>query len=150
MATQLTPHFTLEEFTLSQTAARMGLSNQPTGQDLDNVHSTAEAMERVRSVLGDKPILISSGYRCPAVNQACGGSSTSAHMVGLAADFTCPGFGSPIDICLKLQPHLAELKVDQLIHEYDSWVHLGIAGPGQMPRQQCLTIDAGGTSSGFA
>ena len=130
MATQLTPHFTLEEFTLSQTASRMGIANTPTGQELENVHSTARTLERVRGLLANKPVLISSGYRCPAVNAAVGGSSTSAHMSGLAVDFTCPGYGDPLAICKALEPRLAELQVDQLIHEYDDWGHLAIAAPG--------------------
>jgi hypothetical protein len=150
MTTQLTPHFTLEEFTLSQTASRMGISNQPAGQDLENVHHTAERLERVRHSLGDKPVLISSGYRCPAVNQACGGSPTSAHQYGLAADFTCPGAGTPYEICKILEPHLQELGVDQLIYEYGDWVHLAIAGPGQIARCECLTINENGTANGFA
>lgn len=150
MATQLTPHFTLEEFTLSQTASRLGIPNQPTGQELENVHATARTLERVRALLAHKPVLISSGYRCPAVNAAVGGSSTSAHMSGLAVDFTCPGYGDPLAICQALEPRLAELQVDQLIHEYDDWVHLAIVGPGQVPRCECLTIDESGTNQGFA
>ena len=52
---------------------------------------------------GNKPVLISSGYRSPKLNKAIGGSSTSAHMSGLAADFSCPGFGTPLAICKELQ-----------------------------------------------
>lgn len=153
MTTQLTANFTLEEFTLSQTASRMGIPNVPVGQDLENVHTLAERLERVRSILGDKPILISSGYRCEPVNQACGGSPTSAHIPGLAADFSAPGFGDPLAICKAIEPHLAELGIDQLINEYppDGWVHLAIAGPGQVARCETLTISSeNGTCSGFA
>jgi len=146
--TQLTPHITLEEFTASQTASRMGLDNMPTGQNYENVEQCAKNMEKVRAILGEKPILISSGYRSPAVNAACGGSSTSAHMSGLAADFTCPGFGDPHAICKKLEPLLKELEVDQLIYEYASWVHIGWTMG--TPRNQTLTIDNRGTRSGIA
>lgn len=146
--TMLTPHFTLDEFTCSQTAARMGIPNIPAGQEMDNLKRTAEVMERVRAILGAKPVLISSGYRCPEVNAACGGSSTSAHMSGLAVDFTVPGYGSPLDVCHALQPHMADLGIDQLIHEYGGWVHLGLSP--DPPRCQCLTIDNGGTRHGFA
>jgi zinc D-Ala-D-Ala carboxypeptidase len=148
--TKLTEHFTLEEFCDSQTAARQGIHNVPpaSSQERKNIQRTAEVMEDVRSILGHKPILISSGYRSPQVNAAVGGSKTSAHMSGLAADFTCPGYGTPIAVCKKLHPHMKELGIDQLIHEYDTWVHLGLTAGA--PRHQALTIDSKGTRSGFA
>jgi zinc D-Ala-D-Ala carboxypeptidase len=148
--TQLTPNFTLEEFTDSQTAARKGLNNAPAphSEERKNLQRTAEVMEQVRALLGDKPVLVSSGYRSPQVNAAVGGSKSSAHMSGLAVDFSCPGFGTPKAICKRLHSHMKALGIDQLIHEYDTWVHLGLsAGP---PRHQALTIDNKGTRSGFA
>jgi zinc D-Ala-D-Ala carboxypeptidase len=146
--TKLTEHFTLEEFIVSETAARQGINNTPQGEHRDNVERTAQVMEQVRSILGHKPILISSGYRSPQVNAAVGGSSSSAHMSGLAIDFTCPGFGSPVEICHALTPHMAALGIDQLIHEFGAWVHLGLSnGP---PRMMALTIDNSGTRHGFA
>lgn len=143
----LSQHFTLDEFLASQTAAREGIPNQPDAAAMDHLKRTADVMEKVRTLLGSKPIIISSGYRGPQLNDAVGGSSTSAHCYGLAADFTCPGFGDPHEICLKLEPHLKELGVDQLIWEYASWVHLGLRD-GE-PRCQCLTIDNSGTRNGF-
>ncbi len=148
--TELTPHFTLEEFTDSQTAARMGINNVPPAgsQERKNLQRTAEVMEKVRTLLGDKPILISSGYRSPQVNAAVGGSKSSAHMSALACDFSCPGYGTPKAICKHLHSHMKALGIDQLIHEYDTWVHLGLSA-GE-PRHQALTIDNKGTRSGFA
>jgi hypothetical protein len=148
--THLTEHFTVEEFTDSQTAARKGISNvpPPISEEWKNLHRTANVMEQVRTILGDKPILVSSGYRSPAVNAAVGGSKSSAHMSGLAVDFSCPGFGTPKAICKKLEPHMKELGIDQLIHEFGSWVHLGLTGGA--PRHQALTIDNKGTRHGFA
>jgi zinc D-Ala-D-Ala carboxypeptidase len=148
--THLTEHFTLEEFTDSQTAARKGINNVPpaNSQERKNIQRTAETMEKVRTILGDKPILISSGYRSPQVNAAVGGSKSSAHMSGLAVDFSCPGFGTPLQICKKLHPYMKELGIDQLIHEYDTWVHLGLTGGA--PRHMAMTIDNKGTRNGFA
>jgi zinc D-Ala-D-Ala carboxypeptidase len=148
--TQLTPHFSLEEMTDSQTAARKGIPNVPPigSPERANLLRTAETMEKVRTILGDKPILISSGYRSPAVNAAVGGSKSSAHMSALAVDFSCPGFGTPLQICRKLHPYMKTLGIDQLIHEFDSWVHLGLRGGD--PRHQALTIDNRGTRNGFA
>lgn len=147
---QLTPHFTLEEMTDSQTAARKGIHNVPaaSSQERKNLERTAQVMEEVRTILGDKPILISSGYRSPAVNAAVGGSKDSKHQQGLAVDFSCPGFGTPKQICKKLEPQMRELGIDQLIHEYDTWVHLGLTTG--TPRYMALTIDTKGTRTGFA
>jgi zinc D-Ala-D-Ala carboxypeptidase len=147
---KLTEHFTLQEFTDSQTAARKSINNVPPvgSPERKNLLRTAEVMEKVRTLLGDKPILISSGYRGPSLNAAVGGSKNSAHMSGLACDFSCPGFGTPRAICRKLEPHMKELGVDQLIHEFDTWVHLGLTGGA--PRHMALTIDNRGTRSGFA
>jgi zinc D-Ala-D-Ala carboxypeptidase len=148
----LTDNFTLEEFTISETAARMGIDNVPLAgtQERKNIQRTAEIMEKVRIVLGEKPVFISSGYRSPKVNAAVGGSKSSAHMSGLAADFYCPDFGTPLQICKKLEPHMRELRIDQLIHEYGTWVHLGLNGHGTDPRHMAMTIDGKGTRNGFA
>lgn len=148
---QLTPHFTLEELTHSQTAARKGIHNVPYygSQEDKNLKRLAETMEQVRSILDNKPILVSSGYRSSHVNKAVGGSANSQHMSGLAIDFTCPGFGTPLQICKALEPHMRELGIDQLIHEYDTWVHLGLRPTDLLPRYQKLTINTAGTRNGF-
>jgi hypothetical protein len=133
---------------LSQTAQRMGLDNTPDEPAVHNLQMLCAVLEQVRLKLGGYPILISSGYRSPEVNVACGGSSTSAHMSGLAADFTCPQFGTPLDICVKLEPDMAALKIDQLIWEWSGWVHLGLTQGD--PRCMAMTINESGTTTGFA
>jgi zinc D-Ala-D-Ala carboxypeptidase len=141
-------HFTLAEFLYSDTADKLSIKNTPTWTVVDNLARLANTMERVRKLLGSNAISISSGYRCPAVNQAVGGALNSAHLDGLACDFTCPKYGTPEMICKVLQPHLVELDVDQLIWEFGSWVHLGLAIGSA--RHMALTIDNGGTRTGFA
>ena len=148
--TMLSPHFTLAEFTYSQTAARMGLPNQPGPTELANLQRLARIMEQVRLYCGSNPVTITSGYRSPPVNAACGGSSTSAHMSGLAADFIIPAHGDPHTVCKTIEPRMKELGIDQLIYEYGDWVHLGLAAEGMEARCQCLTIDSSGTHHGIA
>jgi len=146
----LSPHFTLDEFLASQTASREGIDNKPaTQQHYDNLKRTAQVMEQVRAILGNRPILVSSGYRSPALNAAVGGASSSAHCSGLACDFQCPGFGTPHDICKMLEPHVKELGIDQLIDEYPptGWVHVGLSAGD--PRCQVCTIDSGGFRLGI-
>jgi len=127
---RLSEHFTLQEFVFSQTAARRGIDNTPTPAIIENLRTTAAVMERVRKLLGDKPIRVSSGYRCPGLNAAVGGSENSAHMQGLAVDFTCSGYGSVFDVASAIAS--SNLEFDQLIYEFGTWVHLGLRiGPGR-------------------
>lgn len=139
----LSPHFTLAELTASQTAARMGLDNTPPAEMVVALRRTAQLLEQVRLLLG-KPVLVSSGYRAPQVNRAVGGAANSAHMLGCAADFSCPSFGSPLEICRVIAG--SDVSFDQLIHEFRAWVHIAWA---PSPRRQILTIDAAGARPGL-
>lgn len=77
----LTPHFTLEELTVTAT----GLPNKPHGLELERLHALALFLECIRT-RWNGPITITSGYRSPAVNRAVGGVSSSRHVSGEAAD----------------------------------------------------------------
>ncbi|MFY9261669.1 MAG: D-Ala-D-Ala carboxypeptidase family metallohydrolase [Gallionella sp.] len=134
---KLSEHFWLSEFTASQAATRAGLSNQPESLDvLTNLIETAKLLEQVRTILGDKPIGVNSGYRSPEVNKSVGGVATSSHCKGCAVDFTCAPFGTPKQICAAIMS--AKLTFDQLIYE-GTWVHIAVAEPGKAPRNQVLT-----------
>jgi hypothetical protein len=149
-AITLSPHFALSEFVISQSAARMGIDNTPSAVVITELRMTAELLERVRTILGDHPVLISSGYRSPQLNLAVGGVVDSAHVWGGAADFTVPGFGEPLDVIRAIAPHLDALGVDQLIWEYRTWVHIGRAPTTRKARREVLTIDGTGTRFGLA
>lgn len=131
---KLSDHFTLEELTVSETAVRKGLDNTPSLEIIENLKKLASSLEVVRAILGF-PIHINSGYRSLAVNIAIGGSKTSAHMQGYAADFVCPQFGKPIDIVKKLAN--TKLAFDQLIQE-GNWVHISF---DPKMRHQVLTAN---------
>lgn len=146
-STQLSPHFTLEEFTSSQTGARKGIDNTPSPEIVAQLRDTAALLERVRTLLGGVPLIISSGYRSPALNAIVGGVPSSAHMSGRAADILVPSFGTPLEVCRAIEPHLAELGIDQLIYEFEAWTHIGTAAA---PRRQILTIDMHRTRLGLA
>lgn len=141
---RLTEHFDLAEFTISQEAARRGIDNTPPDEALENLYLLAMALEEIRARLG-KPIVISSGYRSPALNAAVGGAATSAHVLGYAADLTCPGFGAPLSVC-KAIATLPGFRYDQVIHEFGGWCHLSIDPRGRM---QTLTIDRKGVRKGL-
>ena len=120
---QLTEHFTLEEFTRSTTGERNNINNSVPDDLMPNIQLTANKLECVRKVLGF-PIIITSGYRCPALNTQVGGSPTSAHTKGLAVDFHC-AYGTPKEICQRLID--AGVQFDKLIQEYNQWVHIGFS-----------------------
>lgn len=138
---KLSEHFTLDEMTFSEWATRHGVDNIPDQGDeeeiLDNLRRTAQMMEEVRSVLGNRPIRITSGYRNKVVNSAVGGTQNSAHSEGLACDFVCPDFGSPFLIAKALE--CSPIDFDQLIYEYGTWVHIGFKPHGVQVRRMCLT-----------
>jgi len=146
----LSAHFTLAEFTFSETAARAGVKNVPTIPAFLSLQKLAGVMELVRYLCGNNPITITSGYRNEETNRLVGGSANSAHMLGLAADFIVPCFGDPYDVCVAIQPYVGLLRIDQLIWEYGDWIHLGLCPHGVAPRGECLTIDEKGTRVGFA
>ncbi len=133
---KISEHFTLEELTFSEAAARLGLDNTPVPIVITNLGLVAAVMERIRALLGDRPIVVHSGYRSAEVNQAVGGVMTSAHCHGLACDFVCPAFGPPAEVALTILR--SEIEYDQLILEY-GWVHVGLAQEGLLSRREALT-----------
>lgn len=120
----LTTHFTLEELTASQYAARKDLDNTPPEGIIANLKTLAITLESVRTLLLDSPIVISSGYRSPMVNAGVGGAKDSAHISGYAADFICPQFSSNFDVAKTIAS--GGIRFDQLILEY-GWVHISVA-----------------------
>jgi hypothetical protein len=140
----LSAHFTLAELTYSDIASAAHIDNTPDRAAVGQLTQLAQlTLEGIRTICGDNPIFISSGYRCPELNKTVGGASNSAHLYGCAADFIIPDFGDVLDICHALEPHLRELGIDQLVNESGSgarWVHVGRAiPPSTAPRHQCLT-----------
>lgn len=123
--TFLSPHFTLEELTASQTAVRTGIKEQFNPLPIVVTNLTllcVECLEKVRQAWGH-PLHVSSGYRCPRLNKAIGGSTTSSHMNGEAADIDLGSRERNQALYLKILE--SGIEFDQLINEYDfSWVHI--------------------------
>lgn len=141
----LSPHFALSEFCVSDTAARRGIDNTPPGHVIPALERTALGLEAVRVRLGTAPITITSGYRSLPLNRLIGSRDSSQHVMGEAADFICPRFGSPAKIVAALLD--SGIPYDQLILEYSGpsgggWVHISFA---DNPRGHALEIDANGT-----
>lgn len=139
---KLTEHFTLQEFTDSQIATRRRLDNTPAPRVIDNLKRVAEVLEQVRSLV-KRPIVISSGYRSPALNVAVGGARKSAHVNGLAADINAMGVSAK-DLAQMIA--VSEIEFDQLIHE-GTWVHIGLS-EGKL-RHQISTAHFGSTGTTY-
>ena len=129
----LSDHFSQDELTASQTATRQGIKNTPSATVVENLRMLAALLEQVRTLLGSHSIHISSGYRCLALNRHIGSNDTSAHVRGYAADFTCPAFGTPLEVAKEIAE--SNLKFDQLIYE-GTWVHISC---DPQNRRQLLT-----------
>jgi hypothetical protein len=141
MATQLTEHFTVEELTASPTAKAKGIDNTPTPEHLANMKYCCEKIiEPVRAHFG-KPVKINSSYRCPALNKAVGGSTTSQHVSGQAIDFEIVGISNK-----EVADWVADnLEFDQVILEFhvegdknSGWVHASIKKVGGNRKQRLL------------
>lgn len=146
----LSPHFSLAEMSMSATAARKGLDNTPPTDKIGNLTRLCkELLEPIREIVA-KPITVTSGYRSAAVNAAVGGAIQSAHLSGFAADINCFSYGSSRQFATLLVKELQArgIKFDQLILEFNEWVHIGLIGPGGKQRGQVLTAkrkSSGGT-----
>ena len=141
--TQVTQNFSLRELTRSETARRMGVENIPTEKEMQNIRKTAEQLEKIREYVG-RGIIVTSCFRSVRVNKLVGGSPTSAHRFGSAADCDAIGMTS-FAFAKKLieMRDVGKLVFDQLILEFPergdgAWVHVGFRWHSPM-RNQVLT-----------
>ena len=136
----LSDHFTLEELTHTD---HRELENIPNETELANLKRLAEFLERIKTVLGGKPIMVNSAFRSKAVNDAVGSKDTSQHRVGCAADLRVPSM-TPDEVVKAIIA--SGIGYDQVIREFDRWTHISI--PNKLfdsPRKQALIIDKQGT-----
>jgi zinc D-Ala-D-Ala carboxypeptidase len=137
---KLSENFTLKEATDSQAASRNKLNNTPNADTIQTMMKAAIQMEKVRALLGNKVISVSSWYRTPAVNKAVGSTALrSQHMTGEAIDFNCYGFGTPVEVCKMLVANYDIIRYDQLILEH-SWVHISFSILNRKPRLEVLSL----------
>ena len=139
----LTEHFTFDELTASEAAERNGWDNTPNETELANLKRLALFLEDIKTALGGKPIMVSSGYRGKQVNDAVGSKDSSQHRTGCAVDFRVPQL-TPDQVVKAIVA--SGLPYDQVIREFDRWTHLSIPNtPETAPRKQVLIIDKTGT-----
>ena len=126
---KVTSNFTLEELIRSATATKMGINNTPgSAEKMSLIKLAKEILQPLRDKMG-VPITVTSGYRCPKLNSKVGGSKTSQHMNGSAADISVGSAKQNkelFDFIVKMANN-KEIQFRQLIDEYEyKWVHLAI------------------------
>lgn len=133
----LTKNFYLDEMLASQSAVRLGFDEQftPDQAVIENLRALCQnVLQPLRDGL-QRAILTSSGYRCPRVNQAIGGAKTSQHLFGMAADINV-GHLTTEQLYQRIKK--SGLVFDQLIQEFDRWVHVSYNPDLNANRRQCL------------
>lgn len=128
-------NFTISELIHSDTAIKNGIYNMPSAKELDNL---LELITNVLQPIRDhynSPVKVTSGYRNPKLNKIVGGASNSQHLLGQAADIIVPG--QSIENVIRFVKN--NLIFDQVINEYDRWVHVSY-NPDGKNRGQVLTI----------
>jgi len=145
----LSANFNLRELTRSDTADRLDIDNQPNEEQIESLRLLCEnILQPVRDHFG-KPVKINSGFRCPALNQATGGSATSDHCKGQACDFEIDGVPNP-ELAGWIE---SNLKYTQLILEFytqgepnSGWVHCSYSPSNLKSQSLTATKIAGKTT----
>lgn len=146
-----TRNFSRAEFEHSDLAVRNGIDNQVPDELLSTMARTFALGERIRSVFNDRPMTLTSGYRCLELNRRLGSKDTSDHVKACAIDFVIPSYGPPLEVATMLALWMHQGKIygiGQLIHEYGRWVHVSSERPAD-PDNAIITIDALGTRPGI-
>jgi hypothetical protein len=139
------PNFPLAELVASSKARELGIVNGPPLGALPRLVATSHMLQRIRAELG-VPMTVTSGFRNQAVNRAVGGSITSDHLTGDAADFVAPAFGTPTAIAQHLAPLVSVLGIGQIILEGvkgKQWVHVSTQVPEKAINRIITITDAG-------
>ena len=132
---RISPHFSYDELTRSDTGLRLGIVNTPNGAQLRALTALCNNILEPISDGLKRRVWVSSGFRCPELNTAIGGSETSQHMKGEAADIEIEGLST--DEAFKAIVAL-NLPFDQIISEFGRWVHISYHEPGR--REQLYAI----------
>jgi len=171
LSERLSTNFTLGELIASSTAARLGIENSPTPEQIQKLRWLASNLEMPRALL--VPLHVDSGFRCEALERALCEPAYKAWCVKWEKDYGANNYATSwleyfvskqhpfceaadlkslvglrsIDMCRRIAA--SDIPFDQLIHEYDSWMHLSFAYPPSVPRREILTINASGTKIGL-
>ena len=138
-------YFTLPEFVNSSTAKKKGIDNTPSFEVVEHLNELVDNfLDPLRAAYG-MPIRITSGYRCPELNKAVGGSSTSVHMLGWACDMQVGGSFEKFKTFVVDWVKKNNIKFDQLLLEKnangDKWIHIGLKNNAGQQRCQIKVME---------
>ena len=130
----LSPHFSYDEMTRSQTAERNSIDNTPKVEQVDNLVALCENILEPVRVHFKKPATVTSGFRCIELNKKIGSTDRSQHTKGEAADFVINGSPTVTDVWKWIID--SDLDFDQVIQEFGRWVHVSYKKSGEN-RHKC-------------
>lgn len=137
-------YFELDEFINSSTAKKKGIDNIPSFEVVEHLDELVNnILDPLRAAYG-MPIRITSGYRCPELNKAVGGSSTSVHQIGYAADLQVGGSFDKF-VCFVVEwLRKTGTKFDQVLIESSKgteWLHVGLKNNADQQRGIIKTME---------
>jgi hypothetical protein len=147
---KLSAHFDLAEFTRSESAKRHGVSNEPTPEHQANLKVLCEKVLEPIRIFNEGPLNISSGYRSKNLNHFIGGSLSSQHCEGKAADIDMDGMSGKTN--KQIFDYIKDnLDFDQLIFEFGTqdkpdWVHVSY-NAGKNRKQVLKAIKTNGRTA---
>ena len=137
--------FTVKELTASSTARKYGIDNTPQDAEIiEHIEELIEFMDGVRAAWGG-PLIVTSGYRCPQLNEKVGGAKTSAHLTGYALDIV-PSNNKKDKFFLFFKEYLKDKDFDELLLEKGSngriWIHFALKSIQGKQRKKIKTLEA--------
>lgn len=144
MEMQVGKNFWLKQLTVSQTAVRAGVKNEPGEKEITNLKALVkfilDPLEEKVKELG-KSVIVNSAYRSPKVNKLVGGAAGSQHTKGEAVDIIVRGCTNALIITLIEQ---LKLPYDQLIDEFEEWVHVSFRPEGRREKLKARRVKVNG------
>ena len=136
--------FSVRELTASSTARKYGIDNTPQDAEIiEHIEELIEFVDGVRAAWGG-PLIVTSGYRCPQLNEKVGGAKTSAHLTGYALDIV-PSNNKKDKFFLFFKEYLKDKDFDELLLERGSngriWIHFALKSIQGKQRKKIKTLE---------